>query len=567
MPAAPNDVPDEVDLLVCGAGAGGMAAALSGAGHGLRVLLCEKGGQLGGTTATSGGTLWIPGNSQSAKAGLADSVDAARRYLDGLLADPEAGRELRETYLREASHAIDWFESNTEVRFGPAGKHPDYLDRDGAAVSGRALAPLPFDGRQLGRNFARVRAPIPEFMVLGGMMVGRPDIQHLLQRYRSLASFAHSARLVLRYAADRVRHPRGTRLVLGNALVARMYASLLARRVPVLFEAALDELEVVRGRVAGAWLVLRGERRLVRATRGVVLATGGFARGASLRTRCMRPPVPDSLSAPENTGDGITAGLAAGGILNPQAHGSGAFWTPVSRTGSAWAGLFPHLVMDRAKPGLIAVNAAGERFVNEAVSYHHFVEAMLASNARVPTIPAWLVCETAFVRRYGLGAIRPGTRDLAPYERKGWVVTAANLRELALRMGVDPDGLSRSVARHNGFARSGVDEDFGKGETELNRFNGDAAHAPNPCIGTLEVGPFCGMAVWPAELGCSTGLETDANARVLDRTGAPIEGLYASGNDLASIMRGTYPGPGTTLGPALFFGWRAGRHAAQRSAR
>lgn len=544
-----------------------MAAALSAAHHGLDVLVCEKAAQLGGTSATSGGTLWVPGNRHDAKRGTDEAIDAARRYLDAVLPDGLSGRELREAYLRAAPGVIDWFETNTEVKFASAGRHPDYLDLEGAAASGRALSPLPFDGRLLGEHFARVRAPIPEFLVLGGMMVGRPDIHHLLHRYRSLHSFAQTVRLVLRYATDRLRHARGTRLVMGNALAARMYWSLLRKAVPIVFEAPLGALERDGARVVGAWIGSGVERRLVRTRRGVVLATGGFARNAVLRARFMRPAVGDSLALPENTGDGVGTGLAVGALARPELHARGAFWTPVSRTGSGtWAGLYPHLVMDRAKPGLIAVNAAGERFVNEAVSYHHFVEAMFASHERVATIPAWLVCEAAFVRKYGLGAIRPGTRDLAPYESKEWVTVARTLEALATRIGVDPEGLVRTVARHNGFARSGVDEDFGKGGTVLNRHNGDPGHRPNPCIGPVATGPFCAMAVWPAELGCSTGLEVDANARVLDTAGLPIAGLYAAGNDLASIMRGTYPGPGTTLGPALVFGWLAGRDAARPTA-
>jgi succinate dehydrogenase/fumarate reductase flavoprotein subunit len=278
------------------------------------------------------------------------------------------------------------------------------------------------------------------------------------------------------------------------------------------------------------------------------------------------PGPAESLAVPSNQGDGIVAATRIGAQTAPQGHGTGAFWTPVSRTGlggdGAWGGLFPHLSLDRAKPGLLAVNSAGKRFVNEAVSYHHFVEAMFESNKTVPTIPAWLVCEAKFIRKYGLGAIHPGTRNLRPHVRQGEFAIADSLAELARKIGVDADGFAATVERHNGFARTGVDTDFGKGTTELNRFNGDSEHVPNPCIGPIEEGPFCALAVRPAEIACSTGLETDVHARVLDAAGRPIEGLYACGNDLASIMRGTYPGPGTTLGPALVFGYRAARHAA-----
>ena len=560
----------EVDLLVIGAGAGGMAAALAGSLLGLEVLVCEKSAQVGGTAATSAGTIWIPGNRQSREAGFDDSADAARRYLDGLLADPADGRALREVYLARGPAIVDWFAERSEVRFVPCGRHPDYLDREGAAVSGRALVAAAFDGRQLGTAFADVRPPIPEFMVFGGMMVGKDDIPRLVHRFASVANFMHAARLFARYLGDRLRHSRGTRLVMGNALVARLYASLLQRKVPVRLGTRLEALSNEGGRITGARLHDGRDSFEVRARRGVVLATGGFARHAALRQRWMPAPAPvDSMAVPSDAGDGIAAALAVGAQASGESHGSGAFWTPVSRTGrdpskGQWAGLFPHLSLDRAKPGLIAVNAAGRRFANEADSYHHFIEAMFASQARTPSIPAWLVCETRFVRNYGLGAIHPGTTDLRPHLLDGCFVAAASLDRLAQAMQVDAAGLADTVARHNRFAETGIDEDFHKGHSELNRFNGDPAHGPNPCIGRIGDGPYCAMAVWPAEIACSSGLETDTQARVLGADGRPLPGLYACGNDLASIMRGTYPGPGTTLGPALVFGYLAAEHAASQ---
>ena len=561
----------EVDLLVMGAGAGGMAAALAGSLQGLTVLVCEKSSQVGGTAATSAGTIWIPENRQSIQAGFPDSRDAARRYMDTLIREPGKGAELREVYLAEGPDIVDWFAQKSEVKWVPCGKHPDYQDKPGSAPSGRALAPAEFDGRLLGAAFKDVRAPIPEFLVFGGMMVGKADVPRLVGRFRSAGNFLHAVRLFLRFLGDRLRYPRGTRLVMGNAFVARLYYSLRQRQVPVCFNAALQELVMEDGRVVGAVVAVDGQRRTFRARKGVVLATGGYAHNPQLRKAFMPAPTPvESMAVPSNQGDGIVAATRIGAHTAPESHGSGAFWTPVSRTGlggaGVWGGLFPHLSLDRAKPGLIAVNAAGKRFVNEAVSYHHFVEAMFESNKTVPTIPAWLVCETAFVRKYGLGVIHPGTTNLRPHERQGEFVLSDSLPELASKMGVDARGLAATVDRHNNFATTGVDSDFGKGTTELNRFNGDPEHQPNPCIGPIRQGPFCAMAVRPAEIACSTGLETDADARVLDANGRPIDGLYACGNDLASIMRGTYPGPGTTLGPALVFGYRAASHAAGNAA-
>jgi succinate dehydrogenase/fumarate reductase flavoprotein subunit len=224
-------------------------------------------------------------------------------------------------------------------------------------------------------------------------------------------------------------------------------------------------------------------------------------------------------------------------------------------------GLFPHLVFDRAKPGVIAVNSAGRRFVNEAVSYHDFVLAMFECNKTTSAIPAWLICDSTFLGRYGLGVIYPGHRNPKKFVDNRYLVSAPDLGELADRIGIDAGQLRNTVTRYNGFAETGVDIDFGKGETELNRFNGDANHEPNPCVGSLVKPPFYALAVWPADIAVSTGLATDADARVLASDGKPIPGLYACGNDMASVMAGSYPGPGTTLGPAIVFAYRAAMHA------
>jgi succinate dehydrogenase/fumarate reductase flavoprotein subunit len=562
-----SDAPDEVDLLVAGAGPAGMTAALVAALEGLDVLLVEKSEQVGGTGATSAGTLWIPGNTEGKAAGFDDGAAAAEHYLDALIARPTR-RAMRTAFLETGPRAIDYLTARTDVQFVSCGKHPDYRGNlPGAGVFGRAIVPRPFDGRLLGADFARVRPPIREYMLLGGMMVGKDDIPPLIGRFRSVANFIYAARLLARYFADRLKYPRGTRLMMGNALVARLFYSLKRRGVPIRFGAALTGLIGEQGAIRGARVRCGAREIVVRASKGVVLATGGFGRNEKFRAAFMPAPVPaDSLSHEGNVGDGIAIGLRAGARVVPEQGGRGGLWTPVSHTrrrdGSK--GLYPHLSLDRAKPGLIAVNAAGRRFVNEAVSYHDFVEAMYASHRLVPTIPAWLICDAPFVEKYGLGDIHPGTRDPRRSARDGYLVSGRTLDELAHKIGVPPDALRETVARHNGFAETGVDLDFGKGETELNRFNGDAGHKPNPCIGALATPPFHAVAVWPAEIAVSTGLLTDADARVLDAAGRPIAGLYACGNDMASIMEGAYPGPGTTLGPATVFAYRAVMHACGR---
>jgi succinate dehydrogenase/fumarate reductase flavoprotein subunit len=560
----------EVDVVVVGAGAAGMTAALVAAVEGLDVLLCEASAQVGGTAATSAGTVWIPGNLQSRAAGYSDTVDAARTYLAALIGSNDRDG-LRDAYLQHAPQVIEYLRQNSQVEFVPCGMHPDYQDLPGAAATGRALGPKPFDGRVLGDAFERVRPPIQEFLVLGGMMAGKDDIPRLVGRFRSLRNFIHSARLFVRYAADRMRgYSRGTRLVMGNALAARLFASLRDRKVPILFEARLVEILQAAGSATGVVLQTPQQVQRVRARRAVVLATGGLAHDGALRHAHLPEPTPvHSLACPTNRGDGLRLGQCAGGVVGDAPGSTGGFWTPSSVTrmrGRPWGGLFPHLSLDRAKPGLIAVNAAGRRFVNEAASYHDFVLAMFEANRSTPTIPAHLICEEAFVTRYGLGLIHPGTSNLARHEAEGYIQRAATIEELARKIGADAEGLVHTLDRYNAHARRGEDPDFHKGSTALNRFNGDPECSPNPCLAPIERGPFCAMAVWPSEIACSTGLMTDENAGVLGERGQPLAGLYACGNDMTSIMDGTYPGPGTTLGPALVFAYRAIQHVLKAGA-
>ncbi len=551
---------DDVDLLVIGAGAAGMTAALVGAIEGLRTLLCEKTDMAGGTTATSAGTVWIPGSNQSAKAGIPDSIAAAKTYLNEVVGT-EGNNEQRAAFLESGPRVLDYLEAQTDVRFVPAAAHPDYKDRPGAAYGGRALGAEPFDGRKLGADFARVRPPRPEFLVLGGMMVGKPDIPSLLHPFNSLKDFAHAARLLARQAMDRLRHPRGTRLIMGNALVARLLASLRRHRVPVRFETRLTELVLEGGRVTGAVVTDPKGPRAIRANKGVVLATGGVSGNTELRTMLFPKAAQQfSLAPASNTGDGISTAIQAGAGLDESVR-SPALWMPSSvlHRPDGTASVFPHIMLDRAKPGLIAVNGAGRRFVNEADSYHDFVVAMLRSDRNVP---AYLVCDRTFVRDYGIGLVHPRTRHLNSFVAAGYLKQADTIEALARQIGVDGATLEETIAAHNRFAAEGVDEEFGRGSSDLNRFNGDPDNKPNPCMRKIGPGPYFAVAVWPSDLASSAGLRTDQDARVLDVNHQPIEGLYAVGADAASIFRGTYPGPGTMIGPAIVFGWRAAMHAA-----
>jgi succinate dehydrogenase/fumarate reductase flavoprotein subunit len=553
----------EVDVLVFGAGMGGMTAALVAALEGLEVLLCEKTDQVGGTTATSAGTVWIPGSSQSVRDGVPDRIDDARRFLAAEIG-PRA-ESLREAFLAAGPAALDYLEALTEVKFRAPPRHPDYhSNQPGRALAGRALAPLPFDGRLLGADFARVRPPIAPFMVLGGMMVGKDDIPILLKPFGSLRSFVAATRLLLRHATDRLRFARGTRLVMGNALVARLFYSLKIHNVPVEFGARLVDLVQGNGRIEGAVVDTGDKRRTIHARRGVILATGGFAPNEKLRAEFMHGlPVAHSNAFAGANGDGFAAARAAGAAVDDK-HTSPAFYFPSSVHKET---IYPHILLDRAKPGLIAVNKDGRRFVNESDSYHDFVEAMFRADAASPSIPAWLICDRAFIRRYGLGLVHPGAgrREIERYVTDGYLHHAETLLELGGRIGVDGKALLQTVQQHNRYAATGVDEAFGKGGTEYNQFNGDPANQPNPCLRPITQPPFFAVAVYPSTMGTCVGLSTDGDARVLDANGAAIEGLYACGNDMASLFRGVYVGPGITLGPALVFAYRAVMRIAKKA--
>jgi succinate dehydrogenase/fumarate reductase flavoprotein subunit len=553
---------EAVDLLVIGAGAAGMTAALVGAIEGLRTVLCEKTDMVGGTTSTSAGTVWIPGSHQSTRAGIPDSIEDAKTYLNTVVG-PSGANGNRDAFLNTGPAVLDYLEAHTDVHFIPAAAHPDYQDRPGAALGGRALGVAPFDGRRLGADFARVRPPRPEFLVLGGMMVGKADIPSLLEPFGSFEALMHAIGLIGRHAADRLRYRRGTRLIMGNALVARLLYSLRARSVPIRFETGLDQLVLERGRVTGAILSGAQGGRTVRTRKGVVIATGGIGWNDELRTRLF----PDearrfSLAPRSNTGEGIAAALRAGAGLDDDMQ-SPALWMPssVMQRTDGTASVYPHIMLDRAKPGLIAVNRAGLRFVNEADSYHDFAVAMLRRDRHEPAVPAHLICDAAFIRKYGIGLVHPRTRDLAPFLEAGYLKQADTVAALARKIDVDAERLEQTIARHNGFAADGTDEDFGRGSSPLNRFNGDPDNAPNPCLRRIGPGPYFAVAVWPADLAGSAGLRIDQDARVLDVNARPIDGLYAAGADAASIFRGTYPGPGTMIGPAIVFGWRAAMHA------
>lgn len=553
------------DVIVIGSGAGGMAAALTAAHAGLDVVVLEKTETFGGSTAVSGGAVWIPGNPHLAEVGQTDSREQVYAYLQAILGN-RLRRDMLDAFLDEGPRMVTFLEANTDVKFVPRAVSPDYRSTlPGASVGGRTIDPAPFDGRELGENFALLRPPLREFLVFGGMMVSRKDIDTLLGGFSSWGKFVDSAKLVGRFARDRLSWPRGTRLLMGNALAGRLLKSALARDIALRPRSAARALLREGARVTGVLAERDGSTVRIGARRGVVLATGGFPGNAAMRAWLL--PHPDShqsMAPPTNSGDGITLALSVGAAIDTENVGN-AFWTPVSvmRKRDGTEIRFPHLILDRQKPGLVAVNQAGRRFVNEATSYHEFVEAMHATHQTAPAIPAYLVCDSRFLRRYGLGLVRPGPRRLRPFIAAGYLVEGRTIADLARQLGIDAGALADTLARMNAYAASGEDPEFGKGSTAYNRYLGDPDHTPNPCLGPIDRPPFYAVRVWPGDIGTAAGLKVDPKARVLDARGEPIAGLYACGNDMNSIMAGTYPGAGITLGPALTFGYVAGQALAR----
>lgn len=547
------------DLVVLGAGAAGLTAALVAARAGLDVLVVEKSAYVGGTTAISGGMIWVPDNHLMKAIGITDSREAARTYLEATVPGGFADGRL-ERYLNAAPEAIRYLCDQTEVKLQPVARYPDYYpDIPGSTIGGRVLEPVPFDGARLGNAFRWLRPPLPEFTILGGMMVARSDIPHFRRFAHSPASALQVMRLVARHVIERLTNPRGTSLVLGNALAGRLLYSALAAGAKVRRNTTVSELVTEQGRCTGVRLA---DSAAIVARRGVVVATGGFSHDDELRERLMSL-VAQEISATVDCarGDGIRLALKVGATLSDDSVDP-AFWVPVSTytTAAGRRVVYPHTVTDRAKPGVIAIDATGRRFVNECVSYHEFVRAMLRGPDR-SALRTHLICDSRFIWHYGLGAITPFTLRLDPYVKAGYLKRADTLVSLASKIGIDPGVVAATVRHYNSDAINGQDSEFCRGSNAYQQHLGDADQQPNPCVATIIRAPFYAVELRPGDLGTAIGLKTDRDGRVLTVKGTTISGLYSAGNDAASIMQGNYPGPGITLGPALTFGLLAANAA------
>jgi len=556
---------EECDVLVVGSGAAGLAAAVSAAQGGLRVLLLERDEVLGGTSAISGGWLYLPGNERGAKR-VGDTRSDVTSYLRQL-AGAEYQSDRVEAFLDAVPEMVDFFERDTAVRFAYPDNAPDYhLELAGARVGGRAICAEPFDARELGDKRLLLRPPMTSMSVFGVVPQIGPDLQQFIEANQSIRSFAYVAHRVLRNWGQRVRYRRGTELANGSALVAGLIKSADDLGVEFRTAARVEGLISQDGVVTGARVSTRDGLITFRADRGVVLACGGFSHDQALRTAVFphSRAGQDHHSATAASSDGDARRLASevGGVFLTEVTQPAA-WAPVSvfRGPGGSTRLFPHL-RGIGLPGLIAVNRKGQRFTNEADSYHDFGQAMLKDSVGEPDVHAFLLADAQTMHRYGIGYAKPWPVPRLRYRKNGYLYVGRTLGELAKAAGIDPEGLVRAVTEFNRHAREGKDPAFHRGESEYNTFRGDKHHRPNPSIGPVERGPFYATRISIGDLGTFAGLATDESSRVLDEDGLPIEGLFAAGSAAASVFGGAYPGYGAMLGPGMTFGYKIGRDLA-----
>ena len=538
-----------------------MAAALAAARRGLDTVLVEKSSYFGGSTARSGGGVWIPGNYALREAGQvdADDVTESKRYLEAIVGDV-VPRERRETFIDRGPEVMDFLREHTPVRFAWVPEYADYLpERPGGRVRGRSVEPVPMDARFLGEELAHLHPPYTK--APANLIVTQADFRKISLGLRTIRGPITMVRVILSRIVNSLR---GRKMyAMGNALAIGLRQGLVEAGVPVEYDTELRDLLVEDGRVVGATVLRDGVEHTVRARRGVILGSGGFEKNLELRERFQPKPTSTewTTGAASNTGAGHLAGMAIGADT---ALMDDAWWGPtIPLPRGPWFAL-----AERNLPGSIIVNGAGQRFMNEALPYVEATHAIYAGEATgVPHVPSWLIADQRYRNRYLFAGLSPRQAFPGRWYKYGTVKKAESLEKLAAEIGLPPESLRATVERFNAFARTGVDEDFHRGESGYDKYYSDPTVKPNPSLHVIDQGPFYAVKIVPGDLGTKGGLVTDEKARVLRPDGSVIEGLYAAGNVSAAVMGHTYAGPGATIGPALVFGYLAAEDIAAAAGR
>jgi 3-oxosteroid 1-dehydrogenase len=552
------------DFIVVGSGAGGMTAAVVASIEGGSSLVIEKTGFFGGTTAMSGGVIWIPNNDGMARAGIPDSEEDALLYLKAVVG-PAVSEEKLLSYVRRAPEMVRYLEQHTPLAFDAAARYADYYpEQPGGKSGGRSMEPRPISWRKLGRQ--RQFQRLPKWVYTGFMR-----FQMTVRESREIMDMTrkgkfYMARNILMYYLDipgRLKGWPGNRFTLGRALVATCRKAMMDRDVPLWLNTEAKELILESGRVVGLRVEKDGRPLNLRADKGVLLASGGMGHNTPMRQRHGQLPTGEGFSSesPQNVGDGIRLGEEVGAAL--EFMGS-AWWTPSIRQPD---GEILALISGKSMPGTMFVDSSGMRFCNEAAPYEDVTKAQWQNHRDgTPSVPCHMVFDARVRREYVVGTIPPGkvqpdARLPREYFDSGFLKKADTLEELAAMAGIDSAGLQRSVARQNEFSRTGKDLDFGRGDSANDRYYSDPSIKPNPNLAPILEAPFYAIEVFPGDLGTKGGLTFDCHARVLKESGEVIEGLYVTGNCAGSVMGDSYPGAGSTIGPAMTFGYVAARHA------
>jgi 3-oxosteroid 1-dehydrogenase len=548
-----------VDLLIVGSGAGGMVAALVGKSLGLNVLVIEKTGYFGGSTARSGGGVWVPNNCLLAQEGVTDSLESAQLYMKHTVGE-RVPEKLQQTYLTQTPRMIEWLRDNTCVQFQRMPGYSDYYpERPGGLSAGRSLEPVPFNGNKLGAELSFLRKTMAE--APGGMAITASEYQKIGMVLSTWEGKKTALRIGLRFLWDLLTRVR--RLTMGQALSARLRHAMQLADIPLWLNTAFEDLIVdAQGCVIGITAQKENRQLRILARKGVILAGGGFAHNLEMRQKYLPQPTSTqwTVGSPGSTGDDIQAGIRIGADVDLM---DDAWWGPSSRPPEEDA--FFH-VGERAYPGAIMVNGLGQRFVNESAPYIDVVNAMYRQHKPQAThIPVYFIFDQRYRDHYLFGLNFPMIPIPSRYYKNGYFKRAASLADLAHDLGLDGGGLLNTVERFNRFAREGKDLDFQRGDSAYENYYGDPNVKPNPNLAPLEHAPYYAVSMWPGDLGTKGGLKTDEHGRVLRTDGSIITGLFAVGNSMASVMGNSYPGAGATLGPAMTFGYLAAQCAANET--